>query len=101
MCLAGAVVPSWTLTQEVDSSPFAVMTKIFLSLNSANSVKTFRENFNGCYYSIVGIVHTFQLFFSQNMRSECVDLMVNGRDAHRTTGDRTVGPTTSTVTADV
>ena len=44
MYLAGAVVASWSLTQEVSgSSPFTVMT-IFLSLNSLNSVKTFRKN---------------------------------------------------------
>ena len=45
MCLAGAVVASWSLTQEVaDSSPFNVMTNIFLSLNSLNSTKIFSEN---------------------------------------------------------
>ena len=39
MCLAGAVVASWSLTQEVaGSSPFTVMTNILL-LNSANSLK--------------------------------------------------------------
>ena len=44
MCLAGAVGVSWSLTQEVAGlSPFTVMTNN-LSLNSANSVKTFREN---------------------------------------------------------
>ena len=44
MCLAGAVIASWSLTQEVaGSSPFTIAT-ITLSLNSANSVKTFREN---------------------------------------------------------
>ena len=43
LCLAGAVVASLSLTQEVaGSSPFTVMT-IFLSMNSA---KTFRENSN-------------------------------------------------------
>ena len=46
MCLAGAVVASWFLTQEVvGSNPFTIMT-IFLSLNSLNLVKTFRENSN-------------------------------------------------------
>ena len=46
MCPAGTVVVSWSLTQEVvGSNPFIVMTNIF-SLNSANSVKTFRENSN-------------------------------------------------------
>ena len=44
MCLAGAVVASWSLTQEVaGSSPFTVMTNI-LSVNVLNSVKTFRKN---------------------------------------------------------
>ena len=39
LSLAGAVVGSWSLTQEVaGSSPFTIMTYI-LSLNSANSVK--------------------------------------------------------------
>ena len=39
MCLAGAVVASWSLTQEVaGSSPFTVMTNIFSS-NSPKSVK--------------------------------------------------------------
>ena len=45
MCLAGAVVASWSITQEVaGSSPFTVMTNILL----LNSVKTFRENSNDC-----------------------------------------------------
>ena len=41
MCLAGPLVASWSLMQEVAGScPFAVMTIIvFLSLNSVNSVK--------------------------------------------------------------
>ena len=44
MFLAGAVVASWSLTQEVAaSSPFTVMTNILL-LNSLNSLKTFRKN---------------------------------------------------------
>ena len=38
MCLAGPVIASWSVTQEVaGSSPFKII--IFLSLNSANSVK--------------------------------------------------------------
>ena len=42
-CLAGVVVASWSLTQElVGSSPFN--DKISLSLDLLNSVKTFREN---------------------------------------------------------
>ena len=44
--LAGAVVASWSLTQQVaGSNPFTVTTNIF-SLNSANSVNAFRENSN-------------------------------------------------------
>ena len=40
MCLAGAVVASWSLTQEVaGSNPFTVMLSI-----SANSLKAFRED---------------------------------------------------------
>ena len=46
--IAGAVVVSRSLTQEVaGSSPFTVMTNIFCHLNLLNSVKTFRENSNG------------------------------------------------------
>ena len=42
MCLAGAVVACWSLTQEVTgSSPFNVIN--FLSLKSANSVKNIYE----------------------------------------------------------
>ena len=41
VCLAGTVVASWSLTQEVaGSSPFAVKTNIL----PLNSVKTFRKN---------------------------------------------------------
>ena len=37
MCLAGAVVASWSLTQEVTgSNPFTVMTNIFVSEFSEN-----------------------------------------------------------------
>ena len=44
MCLAGTVVAYWSLIQEVvGSRPFTVMTNTF-SLNSLNSVKTFRKN---------------------------------------------------------
>ena len=42
MCLAGAVVESWSLTQVVEGSTL-LMTNI-LSLNLLNSVKTFRKN---------------------------------------------------------
>ena len=45
MCLAGAVVASWSLTQEVEGlSLFTVMTNVFV-----NSVKTYGENSKGCY----------------------------------------------------
>ena len=44
MCLVGAMIASLFLTQEVAGlSTSTVMTNI-LSLNSANSVKTFRKN---------------------------------------------------------
>ena len=44
MCLAGAVVASWSLTHELAglNEPFCC-NDIFLSQNSLNSVKTFRE----------------------------------------------------------
>ena len=48
LCLCGLVVSSLSLTQEILASsptlPFLYF--FFLSLNSANSVKTFRENSN-------------------------------------------------------
>ena len=45
VCLAGAVVVSWSLKQEVaGSSPFN--DKNFVSLKLLNSVKTFRKIFN-------------------------------------------------------
>ena len=48
MCFAGAVVASWSLTQEVaGSNPFTVYK--FFWLNSANSVKTFRKNSINCF----------------------------------------------------
>ena len=44
MCLAGAVVVSWSLTQEVAGwSSCTVMTNIFVT-ELGNSVKTFRKN---------------------------------------------------------
>ena len=46
MCLAGAVIASWSLTSEMAGSrPFTIAT-ITLSLNSVNSMKTFREKLN-------------------------------------------------------
>ena len=44
MCLAGYVVASWSLTQEMAGSSSFTIATIILSLNSLNSVKTFREN---------------------------------------------------------
>ena len=50
MCLAGAVVTSLSVTQELaGSSPFAVMTNIFLSMNShfifrKNSIAKYSSN---------------------------------------------------------
>ena len=47
MCLAGFVVASWSLKQEVSGSgPFTVMTNIF-SLNSLKLGITFKENSKG------------------------------------------------------
>ena len=47
--LAGIVVASWSLTQEVAGwqvQALLLQRQIFLSLNSLNSVKTFRKNSN-------------------------------------------------------
>ena len=47
MCLAGTVVASWSLTQEVTEWQIRALLlegQILLSLNSANSVKPIREN---------------------------------------------------------
>ena len=48
LCVCGLVVSSLSLTQEILGSsptlPFLYFINFFLSLNSANSVKTFREN---------------------------------------------------------
>ena len=44
MCLAGALVASWSLTQEIaGSNPSTVMTNIFVT-EFSNSLKTFRES---------------------------------------------------------
>ena len=56
LCLCGWVVSSLSLTQEIlGSNPTILIfiSFIFLSLNSANSVKTFRENSNRLIYSHV------------------------------------------------
>ena len=46
ICLAGAAVASWSLTQEVlGSSPFTVMTNIFAT-EFAEFSETFRKNSN-------------------------------------------------------
>ena len=59
MCLAGTVVVSWSLTQEVTASnPFTVMTNI-LSLNLLNSVKTFRKNANVSDQFVKTVVATY------------------------------------------
>ena len=58
MCLDGAVVPSWSVTQEMAGWKVWVLLlywQIFLSLNPANSVKTFREN------SIILINHSISV----------------------------------------
>ena len=50
MCLAGAVVASWSLTQEVaDSSPFTVMTNIFVT----EFAETLRKNPNGAHFLVL------------------------------------------------
>ena len=68
MCLAGAVIASWSLAQEVTGGRFEPFyCKIFsdkylLSLNSAiNSVKTFRDNSNvkQFYYNEEFVLHLF------------------------------------------
>ena len=66
MCLIGIVATSWSLTQEVAGlSPFN--DKHFLSLNSANSVKTFRKNSNALRYSF-----TLSVYNSVH----CIDLII-------------------------
>ena len=46
-CLGGTVVASWSLTRSGgDRFKSSFRNIIFLSLNSANSIKTFRENWN-------------------------------------------------------
>ena len=48
MCLAGAVVASWFLTQEVEGwSPFTAMTNI-LSLNSVKTSRKKSTEFENC-----------------------------------------------------
>ena len=65
MCLAGAVIASWSLAQEVTGGrfePFYCNYKYLLSLNSAmNSVKTFRDNSNvkQFYYNEEFVLHLF------------------------------------------
>ena len=46
ICCAGAVVACWSLTQEVAGFESFCCNDNFLSLNSANSLKTFRKNSN-------------------------------------------------------
>ena len=53
VCLVDTVVAPWSLTPEAAGSN-SFDDKYFQSLNSANSMKTFRENSNRpCLYSIV------------------------------------------------
>ena len=56
MCLAGIVVAYWSLTHEAAGfSTFTVMTNIFLSLKSANSVKIVIVSFSpthGCLSTV-------------------------------------------------
>ena len=57
MCLAGAGVASWSLTQEVaGSSPFTVMTNIYVTEFAEFSEK-FRENSN----KLLFLVNLFDL----------------------------------------
>ena len=51
ICLAGAVIACWSLTQEMaSSSPFTVMTNIFVT-EFAEFTETFRKNSNArCYH---------------------------------------------------
>ena len=52
MCPAGAVLSSWSLTQEVaGSSPFTVMTNIFVT-EFAEFSETFRKNCNISVFSV-------------------------------------------------
>ena len=52
MCLAGAVVASWHLTQKVaGSSPSAVVTNIFV-IEFAEFSETFRKNSN-VHYTVI------------------------------------------------
>ena len=47
MCLTGAVVSSWSLKQDLAGWQVCALLlkgQIFFSLNSVNSVKTFKEN---------------------------------------------------------
>ena len=48
MCLAGALVIPWSLTQEKTGWQVrALIMKSIFSLNSLNSLETFRKNSNG------------------------------------------------------
>ena len=54
MCLAGAVVASWSLTREVaSSSPFSVMTNIFVT-EFAEFIENIQENLHCAKVEILG-----------------------------------------------
>ena len=66
MCLAGTVVASWSLSQEVTgSNPFTVMTNIFVTEFTEFRVKTFRKNTTDTYqrekYQGAALVHVDKL----------------------------------------
>ena len=77
MCLAGAVVASWSLTQEV--AEWQVQALLFFSLNSVNSVKTFRENANeGFSLSMTLVLINFNDIrnYIQKVCVDCLSLLV-------------------------
>ena len=49
LCLCGTVLSFLSLTQEIVGSNTAILLGFFWSLNSANSVKTFKENSIECF----------------------------------------------------
>ena len=78
MCLAGAVVASWSPTKEVAGwqvQTLLLQRQLFLSLNSANSVKTYRENSNDSG-NIIVLVKLYSKIFIQifhlNTTKNCI-----------------------------